>query len=39
MKTARMLFEVTEISEFETIETTIRQKLAAIDPRVLEGLW
>ena len=39
MKGARMLYEVTEISDFETIELAIRSKLAAIDQRVMEGLW
>lgn len=39
MKGARMLKEVTEIADFESIELAIRNKLAAIDERVLEGLW
>jgi hypothetical protein len=39
MKAARMLKEVTGIAEFETIELAVRSKLAAIDARVLEGLW
>jgi hypothetical protein len=39
MKAARMLAEVTAIGEFETIEMSVRSKLAAIDERVMEGLW
>jgi superfamily II DNA/RNA helicase len=39
MKAARMLKEVTGIGEFETIEMAVRSKLAAIDERVLDGLW
>ena len=39
MKTARMLHEVTEAPAFSEMETAIRTKLAAIDERVLEGLW
>lgn len=39
MKAARMLHEVTEIAEFSEMERAIRTKLAAIDERVLEGLW
>lgn len=39
MKTARMIFEVSGMAQFQAIEGKIRQKLAAIDERVLEGLW
>lgn len=39
MKTARMLAEVTSIPDFTELETRIRSKLAAIDERVMEGLW
>ncbi|MEQ9499237.1 MAG: DEAD/DEAH box helicase [Deltaproteobacteria bacterium] len=39
MKTARMLSEVTKMTEFDEIESRIRTKLAAIDERVMEGLW
>ncbi|MBX2812767.1 MAG: DEAD/DEAH box helicase [Myxococcales bacterium] len=39
MKAARMLHEVTERPEFADMEKAIRNKLAAIDERVLEGLW
>jgi hypothetical protein len=38
MKAAKMLFEVTEIAHFQAIESNVRQKLAAIDERVLESL-
>jgi hypothetical protein len=38
MKCARSLKEVTEISDFETIEAAIRKRLAAVDDRVLEEL-
>ncbi len=39
MKGARMLNEVFEHPTFTDIEGRIRNKLAAIDERVLEGLW
>jgi superfamily II DNA/RNA helicase len=39
MKAARMLKEVTEVGDFETIELAVRGRLAAIDSRVMEGLW
>lgn len=39
MNTARMLFEVTEIENFNIIQTRVREKLGVIDPRVLETLW
>ncbi|MEM7678059.1 MAG: helicase-related protein, partial [Myxococcota bacterium] len=39
MKTARMLHEVFEEPFFSQMEKDIRHKLAAIDERVLEGLW
>jgi hypothetical protein len=39
MNTARMLFDVTDIQNFNLIQTRVREKLAAIDPRVLETLW
>ncbi len=39
MKGARMLKEVTGIEAMGEIEMAIRSKLAAIDERVLEGLW
>jgi hypothetical protein len=38
MKIARALKEATGLSEFETLETLIRQKLAAVDDRVLAEL-
>jgi len=39
MKAAKMLSEVTGHPEFGPIETAVRSKLAAVDDRVLEGLW
>lgn len=39
MKTARMLHELTERPAFSEVELRIRTKLAAIDERVMEGLW
>lgn len=39
MKAARMLAEVTKMGEFTELESRIRSKLAAIDDRVMEGLW
>lgn len=39
MRTARMLHEVTEDPAFSELETKVRTKLAAIDERVMEGLW
>jgi hypothetical protein len=39
MKCARSLKEVTTISDFETIESAIRRRLAAVDDRVLDELW
>lgn len=39
MKTARMFHEITERPVFADMEVAIRSKLAAIDERVLEGLW
>ena len=39
MKTARMLNEVLEEPYFAQMENRIRHKLAAIDERVMEGLW
>lgn len=39
MKTARMLHEVTEDPGFSALEAAIRSKLAAIDERVMDGLW
>lgn len=39
MKASRMLSEVTAHPTFAPIETAIRSKLAAIDERVMEGLW
>ena len=39
MRVARMLREVTANPDFETLEMAVRERLAAIDARVLEGLW
>ncbi|MGF1508612.1 MAG: DEAD/DEAH box helicase [Myxococcota bacterium] len=39
MKAARMLQEVTFLEAFAAIETRVRHRLAAVDERVLEGLW
>lgn len=39
MKAARSLHEVTQMPELAAIERKIREKLAVIDERVLEGLW
>ena len=39
MKAARMLNEVTGRSGLATLERSIRGRLAAVDERVLEGLW
>jgi hypothetical protein len=39
MRTARMLHEVTTIGEFDTVEKTIRDKLSAVDERVLAADW
>ncbi|MBK6685049.1 MAG: DEAD/DEAH box helicase [Deltaproteobacteria bacterium] len=39
MKAARSLHEVTGRGELAVIEKKIRERLAAIDERVLEGLW
>jgi hypothetical protein len=38
MKAARMLHEVTGIEHFQIMETKLREKLAAIDVRILESL-
>jgi hypothetical protein len=38
MKFARMLFEATTLTEFQTLETNVRRCLSVIDPRVLEDL-
>jgi hypothetical protein len=39
MKTARMLFEVTSLDELHNLEKNIRQRLAAVDERVVDSLW
>ena len=39
MKTARMLHEVLHEPYFSQMESRIRNKLAVIDERVMEGLW
>jgi hypothetical protein len=39
MKAARMLHEVTTLDELKNLENHIRQKLAAVDDRVIESLW
>lgn len=39
MKTAKMLYEVTFLSEFKNIELRIRSKLGVIDDRILDELW
>jgi RAD3-like DEAD/DEAH box helicase len=39
MKAAKMMFEVSGLEPFQSIESKIRGKLAAIDERVLESLW
>jgi hypothetical protein len=39
MKAARSLHELTARPDFATLEARIREKLAVIDERVLEGLW
>jgi hypothetical protein len=39
MKAAKMLAEATGQEVFGDVETRIRQRLAAVDERVLEGLW
>jgi hypothetical protein len=39
MKAAKMLAEVTGVAAFEATERAIRSKLAAVDERVMEGLW
>jgi hypothetical protein len=39
MKAARMLHEVTTLDELKNLENNIRQKLAAVDDRVIESLW
>ena len=39
MKAARMIWEVTTLDEWKNLEDKIRQKLAAVDDRVIESLW
>jgi hypothetical protein len=39
MRAAKMLDEATGQPHFATVESAIRHKLAAIDERVLEGVW
>ncbi|MEM1025844.1 MAG: DEAD/DEAH box helicase [Myxococcota bacterium] len=39
MRAAKMLGEVTKVELFEALETRIRHRLAAVDERVMEGLW
>lgn len=39
MKSAKLLQEISKIAYFGHMEQAIRHKLAAIDERVLEGLW
>jgi hypothetical protein len=38
MKFAHMLFEATQLTEFQALETNVRRCLSVIDPRVLEEL-
>jgi len=39
MRAAKMLGEVTKVEHFEGLESRIRHRLAAVDERVMEGLW
>jgi hypothetical protein len=39
MRCARMLKDVTGIGEFETLERAIRERLSAIDDRVMDPAW
>jgi superfamily II DNA/RNA helicase len=39
MRSAKMLGEVTKVEHFEALEHRIRTRLAAVDERVMEGLW
>ncbi|MBK8014417.1 MAG: DEAD/DEAH box helicase [Deltaproteobacteria bacterium] len=39
MNTARMLFEVTKMAEFDALQGRVRARLAAVDERVLQGLF
>jgi superfamily II DNA/RNA helicase len=39
MRTARMIKDVTQIGEFETLELAIRQRLSVIDDRVMDPSW
>jgi hypothetical protein len=38
MKFARMLFEATGLTEFDTLQGNVRRKLSVVDERVLEEL-
>ena len=39
MNTARMLFEVTKMGPFDELQGRVRARLAAVDERVLQGLF